>query len=119
MTLSINCEKIVGKSDLVVWENGEILAPCSFDIYENDTVYDLLVRAAKEKQLRLDLRGSYVAGIESIYELKFGELSGWIYHVNGVEAKYGCREYKLSDGDVVEWMYTLELGKDLVQNETA
>ena len=119
VTLSINCEKLLGRSELAVWENGDILAPCSFALYENDTVYDLLVRAAKEKQIRLDLRGGYVAGIESIYELKFGELSGWIYHVNGIEAKYGCREYVLSDGDVVEWMYTLELGKDLLQNETS
>lgn len=119
VTLSINCEKLVGKTDLSACEDGVILSPTTFAIYENDTVYDLLVRAAKEKHIRLDLRGGYVAGIESVYELKFGELSGWIYHVNGIEAKYGCREYRLSDGDVVEWLYTLELGKDLLQNETA
>ena len=71
------------------------------------------MRAAREKKLRLDLRGTYVAGIESVYELKFGPLSGWIYHVNGVEAKYGCGEDYPQDRDFIEWLYTLELGRDL------
>ena len=91
-----------------------ILEAEEFVLYEGDSVYDVLVRAAKDKKIRLDLRGSYVSGIEDYYELQYGSLSGWIYHVNGKEAKYGCAEYYPSDGDEILWLYTLELGRDLL-----
>jgi hypothetical protein len=30
-----------------------------------------------------------------------------------MDVSVGCSEYKLSDGDIIEWIYTLELGRDL------
>ena len=55
----------------------------------------------------------YISGINYLYELDFGDMSGWIYHVNDDEPLVGCGEYKLSDGDNIEWLYTCDLGKDL------
>ena len=54
-----------------------------------------------------------------MYEFDAGELSGWMYRVNGVFPNKGCSAYTLSDGDVVEWLYTCDLGKDIGASETA
>ena len=37
-----------------------------------------------------------------------GDLSGWVYTVNGISANVGCGSYYLKDGDVVEWLYTTD-----------
>ena len=55
----------------------------------------------------------YVQGINNLYEFSCGELSGWMYRVNGVFPNYGCSKYVLKDGDVVEWVYTCDLGRDV------
>ena len=55
----------------------------------------------------------YMSGINYIYELAYGDLSGWVYLVNGERPSVGCDAYKLSDGDVIEWHYSLELGNDI------
>jgi len=55
----------------------------------------------------------YISGINHIYEFDYGELSGWMYRVNGGTPSVGCGSYILSDGDKIEWLYTCELGEDL------
>ena len=60
--------------------------------------------------------GAYVEGIGYLYEYAFGNLSGWLYRVNGAFADVGCSQYRLQEGDAVEWMYTTDLGKDVGNN---
>ena len=36
-----------------------------------------------------------------------------MYKVNGSFPNYGCSSYKLKAGDIVEWVYTCDLGKDV------
>ena len=57
---------------------------------------------------------AYVSGIGNLYEFDFGGLSGWVYSVNGRMPSVSCGEYVLSDGDKIEWMYTCDLGNDVV-----
>jgi hypothetical protein len=54
---------------------------------------------------------AYIVGINGIYEMDHGDLSGWIYTVNGESVSVGCSDCELKDGDVIAWEYTLELGK--------
>ena len=56
---------------------------------------------------------AYVKGINYLYELAYGDLSGWIYLVNGERASVGCGTYVVQDGDEIIWAYTTELGEDL------
>ena len=56
---------------------------------------------------------TYVEGIGNLYEFDCGELSGWMYKVNGSFPNYGCSKYILSPGDKIEWVYTCDLGKDI------
>ena len=55
----------------------------------------------------------YIEGISYLYEYDCGDLSGWMYRVNGEIPSVGCGEYRLRDGDCVEWLYTCDLGNDL------
>ena len=88
-----------------------------FKIADGDTVYDILLEATAEHKIHLETNGSsegiYVEGIGNIYEFDFGELSGWVYHVNGQSPSVSCGEYELSDRDSIEWLYSCELGKDV------
>ncbi len=115
VTLSINCGSVAGRDGLP--EDGVLLAEQGFDIAEDDTVYDLLVRAARRYRIQTDVSGTgelvYVAGIANLYEFDYGDLSGWVYTVNGNMPSVGCGAYKLADGDRVEWIYTTDMGREL------
>ena len=55
----------------------------------------------------------FIRGINHLYDRACGELSGWMYKVNGEFPGKGCGAYKLENGDVIEWVYTCDLGKDV------
>ena len=120
VTMSIHCDTIAGKAEHIP-EDGVILDVTEFDIEDGDTVFDVLMEASQTCGIQVENRGSasgahgmvYIAGINYIYEYDFGDLSGWVYHVNGISPSRGCGDYVLSDGDVIEWLYTCELGHDL------
>lgn len=115
VTLTIRCDTIVGKYDSpYVPYDGVILDVTPFDITEGETVFDILTQAARKYniQMQSDTNG-YISGIGYLYEFDCGDLSGWIYHVNGDTPFMMCSEYKLSDGDRIEWLYTCDLGNDL------
>ena len=117
VTVSIKCDTIVGKSDKDYIPSDGIILSDSFLIEENETVFDILVEAAKKHSIQLDYSGTsdtvYLSGINYIYEFDFGDLSGWLYKVNGETASVGCDRYILSDGDNIEWLYSCEMGNDL------
>lgn len=118
VTLVIRCDTVLGKtSGEYIPEDGIILDVTEFQIEDGDTVYDILCEAARRYDIQMESTGSgkmaYISGINYIYEFDFGELSGWMYFVNGSEPSVGCGGYNLSDGDVIEWHYTCSLGEDL------
>jgi len=122
VSLEIRCDTIAGRSDSDnIPADGVILAPTAFDIEQGDTVFDILNEAAQTYGIHVENKGSsgnahgmvYIAGINYIYEYDFGDLSGWVYHVNGITPSRSCGEYELSDGDRIEWLYTCEIGHDL------
>ena len=117
VTLSIRCDAIKAKDSPYIPKNGIILDTATFEIESGDTVFDILEEAARTHKIHMESGGTgemaYVEGIAYLYELQFGDLSGWIYSVNGKTASVGCGTHALSDGDVIEWHYTLNLGKDI------
>ncbi len=116
VTLEIRCDTVAGR-DKHIPSDGVILEATQLEIDSSDTVYDILIEAARLNSLHVESSGSdgmkYIEGIGNIYEFDFGDLSGWTYRVNGETMSLGCDEYVLSSGDKVEWRYTLELGNDL------
>ncbi len=130
-TFSIECSTILNNlSDLdpdkleLIPSNGVILAPTKVTFYEGESVFDVLQRICKEKGIHLEsswtpiYNSSYIEGIHNLYEFDCGELSGWMYRVNGWYPNYGCSRYQLADGEVVEWRYTCDLGNDVGRKGT-
>jgi len=115
VTLTVKCDSIAGKAKHIP-KDGIIIATEEIQFFEGETVFDVLKRSAKKHKILLESSSSgslYIKGIANIYEFDFGELSGWVYTVNGEQISSACDEYTLSDKDVIEWHYTLELGEDI------
>ena len=117
-TITIRCDTLAGRAQSeYVPEDGVILPETALDIEAGETVYDLLVEAARVYKIQMESEGTggmvYVSGIGYLYEFDYGDLSGWMYRVNGETPSVGCAEYALSDDDCVEWLYTCDLGRDL------
>lgn len=117
--LSIDCRNAAGfADDGSTPDNGEILPRTQMDFYEGDSVFDVLTYAARKFGLHIEFDGAssglaYVNGINYLYEYAYGDLSGWIYLVNGEKQSVGCAGYTLEDGDEISWQYTLNLGEDV------
>lgn len=112
VTLEIRCDTVAGRADYIP-ESGVVLEKSEFAIAEVETVYDILVEACRENGIQTEFSGGYISGMSYIYEFDYGDLSGWLYYVNGEEASVGCDQYALSDGDEIKWLYSLEMGNDL------
>ncbi len=118
VTMTVRCDTVKDRlKSGYIPSDGVILPLTRFELAEGETVYDIMTQAARQYRLQMDSRPSsgmmYIAGISYLYEFDYGDLSGWIYHVNGVTPSVGCNDYALSDGDVIEWLYTLDLGEDV------
>ena len=110
------CKK--NKRELVP-EDGWILEPTEVVFFEGESVFQVLKRECKRRSIHMEFENTpiynsaYIEGINNLYEFDVGELSGWMYSVNGWYPNYGCSRYALKDGDVVEWRYTCDLGFDV------
>ena len=102
--------------------DGTILAATKVTVKKGTTVYDVLNRVCRNKGIQVESSytptyGSYyVEGINYLYEFDGGNLSGWMYKVNGSFPNYGSSEYTLKNGDKIVWVYTCDLGKDVGDN---
>ena len=114
-TISIRCDSVAGESEYAP-ADGEILPVTEIPMAEGETAFDQLQEAVRLNRLQMEydgtVAGAYVRGIEYLYEYEFGNLSGWMFRVNGIWSDVGCSQYTLKDGDRVEWVYTINLGKN-------
>ena len=72
---------------------------------KGDSVYDVLRRFAARENIRIDVRGSYVRGIDGVYEFDVSPSSGWMYSVNGEFPMVTATDFYVSDGDEIIWKY--------------
>ncbi len=118
VTLEIRCDTVAGKGEYLPTD-GVILTEEPLPIMQGDTVFDVLTRAVQAHGIQLEYDGTpqlaYVKGLANLYEFDYGDLSGWVFHVNGTAVSEGCGEYVLQDGDAVEWLYSCALGDDLTE----
>lgn len=130
VTMSINCSTILDhwdkldeqlKSEKYVPADGVILEPTKLVLREGDSAFDVLVRACRYHEIQMEFQGEsknifgsqYIRGINHLYERSCGPLSGWMFRVNGEYPSVGCGMYDLKNNDIIEWVYTCELGKDV------
>ena len=128
-TISISCSTILnnrgnltsGKEEFVP-SNGWILPATTVQFNEGESVHDVLQRVCRDNGIQMEssftpaYNSAYVEGINQLYEFDCGELSGWMYNVNGWFPNYGCSQYTVKSGDAINWVYTCDLGKDVGDN---
>ena len=125
-TISISCATILSNTDELdpeklelVPEDGWILAPVTVEFTAGQSVFDVLLATVKAQAIHMEYQNTpmyetaYIEGIGNLYEFDCGALSGWMYRVNGWFPNYGCSRYAVQAGDVIEWMYTCDLGSDV------
>ncbi len=125
-TLSVRCDTVLENMALlrsekaeIIPKDGVIFSEQKVTFYEGESVFHVLLREMKKNKIHFEYvrtpiyNSAYVEGIANLYELDCGELSGWRYKVNGMFPNYGCSRYLLKEGDVVELVYTCDLGADV------
>lgn len=125
-TISIRCDMILKNMDLLdpekkelIPEDGIVLPETEISVASGDSVFDVLKRACRAGKIHLEFSESalyesaYIEGIANIYEFDCGNLSGWMFRVNGEYKNYGCSAVAVFPGDRVEFEYTCDLGHDL------
>lgn len=130
VTVRINCNTILDnwndldaslKYEKYVPKDGIILDFTDYVLRANDTAFDILLRVTRYNKIQMAYQGAdyniynsiYVQGINHLFEFSCGFHSGWTYRVNGKFPNVGSSKYLLQDGDILEWLYTCDLGRDL------
>jgi|GEM_PF-1719512 len=121
-TILDNMEELTPGKEEVIPADGLIMSSETVLFQQGDSVFDALVSATKARRIHMEFtttpvyKSAYIEGIHNIYEFDCGELSGWMYKVNGEFPSRGCSTYQLSDGDAIEWIYSCSLGSDIGGN---
>lgn len=137
-TISIECKTILDNMDsfnknkaMFLPSDGVILKSTKVKLNGGETVFDILkyvcadftcsanCKYCKNNGIFIEYSYSpafdnyYIEGLHQIYEKDCGSLSGWMYSVNGVFPNVGASSYSVSDGDVIEFRYTCDMGADI------
>ena len=125
-TVSISCAALLDNMDKLaqnkrplVPADGVLLPETQVTFSAGESAFDVLQRVCRDNKLHMEssftplYNSAYIEGIGNLYEFDAGSLSGWMYAVNDWFPNYGCSRYQLQDGDVVRWVYTCDLGKDV------
>lgn len=118
-TVSVRCDEILDNLDRfdkskynLIPEDGVIYFSENVEFNDGESAFDILLRETKKNKIHLEFEytpmfeSSYVEGIGNIYEFDCGDMSGWIYKVNGKMAPCGSSQYLVKENDVIEWIYS-------------
>lgn len=114
--VSIDCSDILENIDKLdrnlldyIPEYGLVIPDGEYPFENGETVYDILLRVTKENKIQMESKGFFggreIEGINYIYNSSCGSGSRWIYKVNGQIQQPVCSEYKVKDGDIIQWIY--------------
>jgi hypothetical protein len=100
-------------ADGIIFPETEVVA------YDGESVFDVLNREMRNAGIHLVFRqmpvydSVYIEAVNNIFEFDAGSLSGWKYRINGEFPSFGASSHVLQPDDFIEWLYTLDLGRDL------
>ncbi len=116
-TITIQCKSVLKNMDKLsegkakyIPSNGVILATSTIEFRSGETVYDILKRSCSAAGIPMSARkssmGTYVEGINNLFEFDCGGTSGWLYSVNGSEPNHSSSAHNVKNGDRIVWHYT-------------
>ncbi len=120
-SLVVQCSELVENPEKLPPEK-RALVPADGIIYKNEkavfsegeTVDELLTRELRNNKIQMEMKQipgyntAYVEGIANLYQADAGDLSGWLFFVNGKSSDTGSSNYILKTGDKVEWVYSCD-----------
>ena len=124
-SITIDCHTAIADSRLnkrtksLLPENGMIISAQSISFEKGETVFDVLKRCCEDNDIQLEYNltpisgGAYIEGIANLYEFDCGNISGWMYSVNGEFPAVGCSDYKVGENDCISFIYSCDLGADI------
>jgi hypothetical protein len=111
VSISADCQTLFDSDPELagrISESGVILATKDVSVTAGANVYDVI------KASGVTFVGkTYISSIGGLSEGDVGAKSGWMYSVNGAFPAIGVTSYKVKDGDVVRFRYTLNGGSDV------
>lgn len=121
-SISILCKELTGNFSKLKNKNlkkyipgdGVILKKTEVDFEKDDTVYDILKRICRQKDIafikeqKTGYSGIYIKSLGHLAEFDAGKKSGWMYTVNGEYPNLSCSQYKLGNRDKVVWHYVVD-----------
>lgn len=137
-TVRIECNTIYdnlsklkeGKNDFLP-SSGVILDNVQVELSGDESAFDVIKKACEENACTDNCKyckangvqieytytpafnNYYIEGIHQIYEKDCGTQSGWMYSVNGTFPDVGSSSYTVSEGDVIVFAFTCNMGEDI------
>lgn len=111
-TVSVECIAALNANTalgITIPNGGIILQDKMVSVDKGGTVYDALVATG----VRINGSANYIIAIGPLGEGDYGPGSGWMYSVNGVYLNISAGQYTLHEGDIIQWRYTCNQGKDI------
>lgn len=118
-TVLKNMEKLDKDKHELIPENGVLLENETVNFEDGATVFDILTVACKKNKITVNTKTNpgtdtvYIEGINNLIYGDCGELSGWMFFVNGEAAEEAADTLAVKDGDKIELLYTCDMGSDL------
>ena len=103
-TILDNMDKLAEGKEELIPADGLILKIDNAEFTEGESVFEVMQRELESRKVHFEFvdakvyKSAYIEGISNLYEFDCGELSGWVYSVNGEFPSYGCALYTLKDG---------------------
>ena len=106
ISLFCGCANAPVKLELIP-ENGIIYKSESASFSAGESAFDILKRELTNNKIHFEFNQNpvYLQGVGNIYEKDFGDMSGWVYTVNGQSPTVGCAEYFPVSGDTICFEY--------------
>lgn len=91
----------------IIPEDGIIYKTDTAAFSTGESVFDILKRELTSNKIHFEFNQNpvYLQGVGNIYEKDFGDMSGWVYTVNGESPIVGCESYFPENGDVICFEY--------------
>lgn len=119
-TVTVSCETILKDISVIseekqelVPEDGYILKDVNVGFNEGESAFTVLERALKENNIQFEHESAYIKGIGNIYEFDAGDMSGWLFKVNGEYGNVGLGDTMLTDGDTLLLFYACDYMTDM------
>ncbi len=122
-TLSVLCDDVldddrlsVEKKDIIP-KDGIILQPVKIEILDGESAFDLLQRTLRDKKIHFEFSKSpiydsvYIEGIANLYQKDCGDMSGWLYKLNGEIPDIALSGVYPQDGDTIEIYYSCDFSE--------